>query len=397
MSLRDRVPVEPLAPERWGHLEQRIIAHAGDALDQPARRRVWPMLAALGVAGAVAAAAFALRPAPARAPAPLVVTADARGAHVELGDAVIDAEPGTRFQVTRPDGGVRVELAAGAVALEVAPRRDRPPLWVIAGDVSVRVVGTAFTVRRDPEVSVTVSHGVVEVDRAGAAVAVRAGERWTASGVVALVSVDPALRVDPAAAGGAIAARAADDDALALSATPAVDPLARRRVAVVPTTTARSADGTDATDGTARPATPRPTPPRPAPAPAAPPGDLRAAIAAQSIPPAPPSAASSPADAIAVFQRELAGARGAAASSALWGLARSQWAAGKHADSQKSLDLYLRRFTSGAEADAVRWLRLRLLCARQFDDTCRAAAHTYATSAPDGPRRDLAVRATNTR
>jgi len=393
MSLRDRIPVEPLEPERWGHLEQRVVAHAGEALATPARRRWWPMLIAVGGAGAVVLAAVALHTsAPARPAAPLVVTANATGAHVELGDAVIDATPGTRFEVTRPDGGVRIALASGSVSLEVAPRRDRPPLWVVAGEVSVRVVGTAFTVTRDPDVTVTVAHGVVEVDRGGPAVAVGAGQRWSAlDGLVAAVSLAP----DPVAPGAlATAADRLDDhptsDPLALTDAPEVA-LGSRRAAAPPVgTPPRLAPG--ANTRASHPVTPRATT-----AVVKPPTDLRADIAAQSIPPARAIAATTPVETLAAYQRQLLTSRGDAASSALWGLARAQWSQGKSADAVKSLDGYLRRFTSGNEADAVRWLRLRLLCARAFDDTCRAAAHTYATSAADGPRRDLAVRTTQTR
>ena len=89
--------------------------------------------------------------------------------------------------------------------------------------------------------------------------------------------------------------------------------------------------------------------------------------------------------------------RSPAAASAQWGLARAQWSHGRVSDALRSLDAYLRRFPGGAESDAVSWLRLRLLCTRDFDDTCRAAAHTYATRTDDATRRALAVRVTETR
>lgn len=392
MSLRDRVPVEDLAPERWRHLEQRVVAHVGDAATAPPPRRWWPALAALTAAGAIAAAVLATRPtapAPAR---PLVVAADGRGAHVDLGDAVIDAAPGTRFEVTRPDGGVRVALATGVVNLEVAPRRGRPPLWVVADDVTVRVVGTAFTVRRDPAVAVEVSHGVVQVERAGALVAVRAGERWSsADGVVAAIATADA--VARTAAGKHGPAADADDDRLAGGPAIDFDPLAGRRVGVAPPdasptpATPRSAGTAGRDHGGSKPA-----PPPPADAMT----DLRRALAAQPIPAGPPTTARG-AEAITELQRASVTERGPAAATALWGLARAQWSSGRPGDALRSLDAYLRRFPAGAESDAVSWLRLRLLCARDFDDACRAAAHTYATRTSDATRRALAVRVTETR
>ncbi len=394
MTLRDRVPVEDLAPEAWRHLEQRVVAHVGDAAAAPAPRRWWPALAAVAAAGAIAAAVLATRPTAPPPPRTLVIAADDRGAHVDLGDAVIDAEPGTRFEVTRPDGGVRVALAVGAVALEVAPRRGRPPLWVVADDVTVRVVGTAFTVRRDPTVQVAVSHGVVQVERAGALVALRAGERWSSdAGVIAVAP--PA----PPTAGATDARRTIDGAASAddrLAGGPAIDfdPLTgRRRVGAPPT-----APGTRPTPGAG--AAPRDhggnAKPPTAPPPADPVTDLRRALASQPIPAGPPTTARG-AEAIAELQRASVTERGPAAATALWGLARAQWAGGRAAEALRSLDGYLRRFPGGAESDAVSWLRLRLLCNRDFDDACRAAAHTYATRTDDPTRRALAVRVTETR
>ena len=118
---------------------------------------------------------------------------------------------------------------------------------------------------------------------------------------------------------------------------------------------------------------------------------------ASTTPATPATTATGAAEAIAEFQRASTASRGPAAASALWGLARTQWKAGRASDALRSLDGYLRRFPAGAESDAVSWLRLRLMCDRSFDDACRAAAHTYAARTTDPTRRALAVRVTDTR
>lgn len=380
MSLRDRVPVEPLAPERWQRIEQRLVARVGEAVaaaEPPRRRRLW--LPALALAGAAAAVAIAW-PRPAAPPAPsLSVDADADGAHVDLGDAAIEATPGTRYTVTRPAGGVLVALATGAVTLEVPPRRGRPPLVVTAGDVAVRVIGTGFTVRRDPDVTVEVSHGVVEVERSGVALAVRAGERWALDGdgraqvapLPVVAASDPTPAAVPAPSEPSPGGRAA-------AAPPSPDAPAERRPRGRPDR--HRADR-------AAPVAPTAVDPL---------RELRQALAAPRIPPAPPLPADER-DPIAAFTRESIDGRGPSAASALWGLARTHWSRGRVSDALRALDAYQRRFPTGAERDAVSWLRLRILCERDLDDRCRAAAHSYAAQADDGPRRAVAVRVTQTR
>jgi tetratricopeptide (TPR) repeat protein len=70
-----------------------------------------------------------------------------------------------------------VELERGVVDFDVAHRADRVFL-VRAGEVVVRVIGTAFRVERGAGVAVEVRRGVVEVSHDRVRVRVRAGERW---------------------------------------------------------------------------------------------------------------------------------------------------------------------------------------------------------------------------
>src|SRR5687768_12467573 len=189
MSLRDRIPVEPLEEERLARIERAVVAGLPA---RPARSVGWRLVAPLAVASVVAAAALVVwrgrggdeeRP---RVDDPVVVTAAEDGARVDLGDAVITTGAGASFTVTRPDGGVAVHLARGRIELDVAPRKDRPPLIVHADDVEVIVVGTRFTVEWDDEVTVTVAEGLVRVERGGDSKMVAAGETWSQPARVAV-------------------------------------------------------------------------------------------------------------------------------------------------------------------------------------------------------------------
>jgi len=395
MSLRDRISVEPLSDDRLDRIEQRIVYAAPAALARPARPALWPWALAASTAAAAALAVVALqRPAPAPA-APVAVATDGRGTSIDLGDAVVAVGPDTRFRVTRPGGGLDVELDGGVVTLDVAPRRGRPPLWVRAGDVGVRVVGTAFSVRRDltlARVEVAVEHGVVEVHRGGTVRPVRAGERWASDDDAVITAVAPPPPATEAGVGagagvdgaGTIGDHPRTDTTLATGPAVDVAVLDGRRSPVAPPSgdsaggAHRASGSTGPTSEGARTSTPR----------AKPVGDLRADIMKQPLAPAMATTAATPAEAADEYQRKALAGRGAEASAALYALAYTQHLRlGKHGDAVKNLDAYLRRFPSGPELEAVLWLRLRALCQRQIDEPCRAAAHTYATRYPgdEGP------------
>src|SRR6185295_13247955 len=73
-------------------------------------------------------------------------------------DAFIELEPSSAV-VMRHDRPTTV-LERGAATFAVAPRGERPPFVVLAGDATVRVIGTKFRVARTPtdRISVEVEH-----------------------------------------------------------------------------------------------------------------------------------------------------------------------------------------------------------------------------------------------
>ncbi len=219
MKLVGKIPVEPLDDDRLTNLERRVVANAGDRLASPRRARR-PYVAYAGALAAVAIAGIVgwklHRQAPAigselaGATEVLAVHTDAKQSVIDIGDATIESSPNTAFAVTRPAGGVLVDMQRGKVELAVGKRGSRPPLVVRAGDTDVIVVGTRFSVdfhdgHGDPDVRVT--EGVVRVVKRMSSIEVKvaAGHAWhLGTGVVALGPViepgtdanDPAIVID---------------------------------------------------------------------------------------------------------------------------------------------------------------------------------------------------------
>ncbi len=383
-QLRGRVPLEPLDDERLTRLERAVVSGA-PVPSAPIRRRhpgAWWLAGAALTASALAAIWLVRRPAPmphvvatgggsalVLAPAPgsdepVVVVAGAGGAHVDLGDARIDAAAQTSLTATRPaigsDRGVLVELAVGSVEFDVDKRGTRPPLIVRAGDVDVVVVGTHFTVRRPADggpIEVDVREGLVRVVRGAVSAAVGAGQAWSSSTgeVVAMVVASRDSVVPPVAtadAGGKRGARASGSGARPVTPPGAV-------VAAVET------------------------------------GDLGAAIRRQPVARGIDVDAAGPNAALATL-RQRVGAHGEAAAAALYGMARLQaLSLGKTDDALRSIDAYVRRFPRGAEIEDALWLRLRIECRTQTSEACRVAAHSYLRAAPSGSAKaELATRVT---
>ncbi len=205
MSERDRLgppPVEPLSEIAWHRVEKSLFATLDCDASAPVVRAAaptwWRWAAGGGLALAAAAALVAIvvtrddgaatardggaatwRPdAPSR-----VATLDAP-TEVQFGDAHITVEANSALTLHGDaDAGVLILLERGAATFEVAPRAGRPPFVLQAGEVSVRVVGTRFTVSRSGDAaSVDVTEGHVEVVAQGHRVQVHAGESWSSGG-----------------------------------------------------------------------------------------------------------------------------------------------------------------------------------------------------------------------
>jgi hypothetical protein len=406
VKLAGRVPVEPLDEERLTNIERRVVAGAVDSairrhdLGAPRRHAAQAFAAIALVAAGVAGWLLHTQPQP-RAPvtvepAPIRVDTTAQRSLLDIGDARIESDAATAFEVTRPGGGVVVAMTRGKVELEVGKRGERPPLIVRAGDTDVIVVGTHFTVDYGDgrgEVDVQVREGAVRVVHQRQETRVAAGERWrTSAGLIAAAPDASAAPASPAASagnpGGTVPVGAA---AVAIGPLPEV---LHDRKAAVP-------------DAPAPPAAPPRSPaparrldaarPRPPARPLDPLVDLRAAIRAQPVEPALNVGPGNAASAVAKYYDIAAHRAGDEASRAFYSIAVvKHLTLAQNADALDVLDAYGRRFLDGKEYRAVLWLRVRILCLDKIDDRCRAAAYTYLHDAPEGAAADIAHRITRT-
>jgi hypothetical protein len=199
------VPVSEARRERverevFARLEaMRDVDHANQIAPVRTRRRSMkaPIIAA-GFACAAAAASVLFvvsREAPPALPSSpsLVVTPEGGSSRFTVGDAVIDAGSDTSVEVKQdPNGTTTLTLARGTVDCDVMPRSNRAPFRVVAGDVTVEVVGTRFEVSRSGDVTrVDVARGRVKVHGNGEQRYVGAGESWTSELSGSAVSVAP--------------------------------------------------------------------------------------------------------------------------------------------------------------------------------------------------------------
>ena len=208
----------PMSEARRDRVEREVFARLDAMRDvdhanqiAPVRGRRLPIYAA-GFAAVLAAASVVFlvtrEPAPAPVALPsspsLVVTPEGGTSRFTVGDAVIDAGSDTSVEVKHePNGTTTLLLARGSVDCDVLPRANRAPFRVIAGDVTVEVVGTRFEVSRDGDVTrVDVARGRVKVHGNGELRYVGAGQSWTSAlaGSAVTAVVTPPIASDTPAA-----------------------------------------------------------------------------------------------------------------------------------------------------------------------------------------------------
>ena len=313
MDLRKKPEMEPLDEERWDRIEGRLFDRIDREGDHPLPQRSRPALAFV-LAGAAAAAVLGLlsqsfnhTPVASMGPSRFVTHGD--GSHIDLNGAALDVSPESALVVSGDDAhGMILVLDRGSVSCEVSPRGGRPPFIVQAGEVSVKVVGTHFTVRREGEsASVQVDKGVVEVTARGELAVIRKGESWPPRALAA----DPPPPVT----------------------APAPPTLPRPATTTTTTTTAT----TTMTSGGPKSPTP----------------EERYEAAAELE-------ARRPDGSIAIY-RELAKGDGPWAANALFAEGRLEADRGHRTEARQLLSDYLKRFPRGANADDARQLLQRLL------------------------------------
>ena len=183
-------PIEPLSDVAWARVERGLWSRMDGPAVKPvattARRWVWvavPLFAVATVVVVVVARGSSkadpeIATTGSNAGDVRVVSPQTASTSASFDDAYIELEPASAV-VMRHDHPATV-LERGAAVFTVAPRGEHPPFVVVAGDATVRVIGTKFRVSRsDERIGVEVEHGIVEVQFHGSVVRLRDHERWS--------------------------------------------------------------------------------------------------------------------------------------------------------------------------------------------------------------------------
>lgn len=193
-----RVEVPGVEEDEARERALRAVARAR-ALDR--RRRQWLVASsALAVAAAFALVTWTVWPGSPHAPvagAASPLASETSLVRLPSGDR-IQAEPGAHYDVESTELDRRVRLNRGVARFDVASVAGGS-FVVDAGDVSVRVRGTVFSVRHDESVVVEVFEGSVEVRRRSARVVLGPGDRWTSEEPEPTRSVEAAGLSEPTA------------------------------------------------------------------------------------------------------------------------------------------------------------------------------------------------------
>ncbi len=352
-------PTTPPVSDSALHRIERGVFEALDARPLeagPARAPRWRVVA-LAVTGAAAAGAiFVVRDGrrgealPARA---AQISTTTSGSHIAIAGATLDVAPqsAVSFGGGR-DGAVVVALERGTVTCEVAPRTNRAPFIVEAGETRVTVIGTRFSVHREgAHATVSVERGLVEVADTNMTELVHAGERFRPGEPV---TREPLASEAPPRTDAIAPAPVAAAVPIAPPVSPA-RPAHHRRLALAEDgAPGASVDAPKPPESTRAAAEPAPSTGTPAVAEAADAGAPRRSVqvlfelAAQLE-------VRDPVAALRIYG-ELAGGTDGWAASALFAEARLEAERGQAPQARALCDSYLQRFPRGPNADDARAL-----------------------------------------
>ncbi|HEY4183252.1 MAG TPA: FecR domain-containing protein [Kofleriaceae bacterium] len=413
MNLRGRIPVEPLTDERLTNIERNVVRGASDAPHTSSSffsRTTWPALAAAAVlvfaVGFVGWKIGRQNVTDTVAMQPIRVDTTTRTT-IDIGDATLINDPNTQLVVTRPAGGVLVDMTRGKVELEVVKRTTKPPFIVRAGSTDVIVVGTHFSVDYGDgtgDAIVEVTEGTVQVVRHDDALvaSVSAGNGWThKGGVVSLAQLHTQI------AASEQHARTRFDSA---DMTPSTSGTVAATSVTVPGTNVDMSmhdHETTTPTGTVPGEQVRTTGESTGSAGEKPHGkrvvktyteNLHDALRGQPIEPAYDTGIADAQEAINQHNKaatqygdNVDAKYGETASRALYSIAVIQLLQQRDpAKALATLDRYLARFSHKNDHPDALWLRVRILCETRFDEKCRNAASVYAREVPSGAKSGMA-------
>jgi outer membrane protein assembly factor BamD (BamD/ComL family) len=264
--------------------------------------------------------------------------------------ALIEARSDTSVEVQHgSDGSTTLVVARGAIECDVEHRDHRPPFRVLAGDVTVEVVGTRFTVTRTPTSRVDVARGTVRVTAPGGTWLVEAGETWPS---ITTASVDPPRAIDP-------------------EPEPEPEPVPEAALPVAPKKKTAVAAPSPSTT------------PAPAPTNASEERDL----ARETYRIANKLEHSDPQKAVQLYRSIATNGKGMEAV-ALVSLAEVELRLGKAGDALDALDELERRFPNAANSEDAAWFRYEAYRTMGKRDEARGAAAEYLRQFPHGAYAD---------
>ncbi|MEM9069696.1 MAG: FecR domain-containing protein [Myxococcota bacterium] len=171
-------------------LSEERVASNWNAITARKRRRGAPWIAVAAAAAVLLGVGgwFATRsPVEGWAGTTLTAANETVRAHMEDGSEIVAAPHTALRRVESTEDETRLRLERGEARFEVTRDPSRT-FVVLAGDVEVRVIGTRFTVRQGPQVSVEVERGAVDVRHGEETRRLRAGESWQQGTSVAAVA-----------------------------------------------------------------------------------------------------------------------------------------------------------------------------------------------------------------
>lgn len=183
-------PVDALSDLSWARVERNVFARmegtvTGAVVSREVKREGktnWVWLAVPAAAAAAFGLAFFSLSGPSGSSdgEPSRVVAGASPTTMSFGDAHVTLQANTAVVMDQNPAKPSALIENGTAVFAVAPRGDRAPFTVLAGDTNIRTLNATFTVTRTGEVaSLTVTNGTVDVRFRGNDVKVAAAQSWT--------------------------------------------------------------------------------------------------------------------------------------------------------------------------------------------------------------------------
>jgi ferric-dicitrate binding protein FerR (iron transport regulator) len=183
-------PVDPLPDLSWARVERNVFSRmegtvTGAVMAREVKREGrghWVWLAVPAAAAAAFGLAFFSMNGPSGSSdgEPSRVVAGASPTTMSFGDAHVTLQANTAVVMDQNPAKPSALIENGTALFAVAPRGDRAPFTVLAGDTSVRTTNATFTVTRTGEVAtLVVNTGAVDVRYRGHDVKLAAHQSWT--------------------------------------------------------------------------------------------------------------------------------------------------------------------------------------------------------------------------